>query len=774
MWYLHLHKSGGWPFIAHELKNNVLVLSWIYIYTGHELYIPCRLMGVRFDSSCYFAKAALLRLIIASSIAFWSVNGANPSAPPVLVDTSSCPDIADALMGNRTIETASKHMVRLHTPHPLVSGSNCIVSFIFLDCTPKWALTTSYGREMQHNQENISGLWDTHKLPISPNQQLIVVTCDENTINTDDVSMPSTTDFSFILAEPRAETTLETMECGKAFCMIRITTKTCMNSKYIIGMYPSTNNYIFEVIHMQMSLMGAAASMMRLVAFDAIHNRVPEKRVIMGVDSFAQYATFTATCINEVGDFCTLPEATRFADELVTGMQMSLNAPEDAFLFENMQQIDGTDNMYAMNFVFFNSEFGYDEHMRLYFSKNRRCPVGTLDTKRVDTFYGNSAIYKLMCISCGINKYYSEVQTPAPVVETTQTMYVFRGINSEPTNVTNERSYIRYYFVTSHATLPKYFREQFRQDSSVPIGTTLVLKMGIGTGDNNVLQGTTIQRVEYDGIDVSFTASGVDTTDYAVSFQVTAQLSGKLIRVHVNDANCCLNEWENSDYTFSPDFKIIPALIFPQPANVEQGCLTCPAGKFSGNSMAKDISKCLDTRPPATTIVRRRSAAAVGTDRAFRTYIDVNGVILVVLEITRVVPPALASSDFALQAWLDTGDLLTVQQNMQIIETYILHLYEPQRSDVRISGTSSVRLVEQNGLVILSLEGMYTDSGKNVDLGIVQTLRQPVTAWTLSWFWLGIMCSGAILVAGVIVLVCYLVPPYTTLPFEETYRYGAV
>jgi len=151
-----------------------------------------------------------------------------------------------------------------------------------------------------------------------------------------------------------------------------------------------------------------------------------------------------------------------------------------------------------------------------------------------------------------------------------------------------------------------------------------------------------------------------------------------------------------------------------------------------------------------------------------------NGVILVVLEITRVVPLALASSDFALQAWLDTGDLVTVQQNMQSIETYILHLYEPQRSDVRISGTSSVRLVKQNGLVILSLEGIYADSGKNVDLGIVQTLRQPVTAWKLSWFWLGIMCSGAILVAGVIVLVCYLLPPYTTLPFEETYRYGAV
>jgi len=349
-------------------------------------------------------------------------------------------------------------------------------------------------------------------------------------------------------------------------------------------------------------------------------------------------------------------------------------------------------------------------------------------------------------------------------------------------DATNMRTPIRYYFVTSHATLPERFVERIRLDPSVPIGTTLVLKMGVGGRDYSPMTGSTVKRVEYDGTDVVFTTSGMGTLEYAISFQVTVQLSGKLIRMHIADPGCCNGIWGKSD---SSAWKIVPALIFPQPANVEQGCVTCPAGKFSGNTLAKDVSKCLDTRP-ATTTVGRRSAAAVGTVQAFRTFIDIKGAIVMVLEIQRVVPPALASSDFALQVWLDTRDLAAVQQSMQSIETYILHLYEPQRSDVRISGTTHSRLMTQDGPVILSLEGMYADSGKNADSdknadlsknvhsGIVQTSRQSVTAWKFSWFWLGIMCSGAILVAGVIGLVCYLVPAYTTLPLEETYRYGAV
>ena len=164
----------------------------------------------------------------------------------------------------------------------------------------------------------------------------------------------------------------------------------------------------------------------------------------------------------------------------------------------------------------------------------------------------------------------------------------------------------------------------------------------------------------------------------------------------------------------------------------------------------------------------------MGTVQAFRTFINVEGAIVVVLEIRRVVPLALASSDFALEVWLDTRDIAAVQQSMQNIETYILHLYKPQRSDVRISGTTRSRLMTQNGPVILFLEGMYADLGKNTDSGIVQISRQSVTAWKFSWFWLGIMCSGAVLVAGVIGLICYLVPSYTTLPFEETYQYGKV
>jgi len=523
--------------------------------------------------------------------------------------------------------------------------------------------------------------------------------------------------------------------------------------------------------------MGAAASMMRLTAVIEEAPGVSETRVIMGVNATSQYTAFAATCINEAGVFCTLPEATRFSADLVKGLQMFLNQPDDAFFLESLQQIAGTDNEYKMNLVFFDSEFGNDDLMRQYFSNYRRCPSGTQDTGLVDTFYGNSGMYKLPCTPCGINKYYSEVQTPARVVETTQTMYIYRELDTPMDHATNMRIPIRYYFVASHATLPERFEEQFRQDSSVPIGTTLVLKMSVGGGDHSPVAGSTVLRIECDGRDVVFTTNGEGTSDYAISFRVTAEVSGKLILVHVADTGCCGSSVGNSYYVFSPAWKIVPALIFPQPANVQQGCITCPAGKFSGHAVAKDVSKCLDTSPAAVPVPRtmgRRSAAAVGTAHAFRTFIEVDGAIVVVLEIRRIMPPALASSHFALEVWLDTRDLAAMQQSMPLIETFILHLYEPHRSDVRISGTTRSRLVTAQGPVILSLEGMYMDSGKDAGLGTVLTPRQHMTAWRFSWFWFGIMFSGAILLAGVIGLVCYLVPPYTTLPLTETYRYGVV
>jgi len=336
---------------------------------------------------------------------------------------------------------------------------------------------------------------------------------------------------------------------------------------------------------------------------------------------------------------------------------------------------------------------------------------------------------------------------------------------------TNMRTRIRYYFVASHATLPERFQEQFRQDSSVPIGTTLVLKMSVGGGDYSPAAGSIVSRIECDGRDVVFTTSGEGTLDYAISFQLTAEVSGKLILVHVADTGCCASSVGNSNDAYSPTWKIVPVLIFPQPANSEQGCITCPAGKFSGHTMAKDVSECLDISPPGVPVasdIGRRSAAAADTVRAFQTFIEVNGGIVVVLEIRRILTPALASSHFALEVWLDTRDLTAMQQSMPLIETFILHLYDPHRSDVRISGTTSSRLVSTQGPVILSLEGMYTDSGT------VQTPQQQLTAWRFSWFWVGIMCSVVVLVAGAITVVCCLMPPHTKLPFEDTYRYGAV
>ena len=101
-------------------------------------------------------------------------------------------------------------------------------------------------------------------------------------------------------------------------------------------------------------------------------------------------------------------------------------------------------------------------------------------------------------------------------------------------------------------------------------------------------------RIHYDEIDIDFTSEKHGTPDYAISFEITPKLSGKLIRIDVVDPDCC----NNANYdpkTFSSIWRIVPILIFARPAEVVQKCLLCPVGKFSGLALAKDSLACQNT-----------------------------------------------------------------------------------------------------------------------------------------------------------------------------------
>jgi len=203
---------------------------------------------------------------------------------------------------------------------------------------------------------NTLKMWDKHSHQISPNQHLIVVTCDDRNSIQDEVDMPVGTDFKFILKEPRGLTTLHTLECKNTFCLVRIRTTGCINSKYSNGIYPLTEQNTFNMIHLQVSMVGLAASMLRLTKAAQAEWRVPETRVILGVNSSLQYETFSIICVNEVGVSCTLAEAMRFAVELVIGLKMIVHRPDDAFVMDGVQKIEGSDNQYNLNYIFFDTD----------------------------------------------------------------------------------------------------------------------------------------------------------------------------------------------------------------------------------------------------------------------------------------------------------------------------------------------------------------------------------------------------------------------------------
>ena len=695
-------------------------------------------------------------------------------AKPILVDTSQCADIAEALDGNRNIGTSQKNVVLLHTPRMLGSASNCTIRYIFLDTFSMYSSLTFYERALtEYDRLNTMEMWDRHTGEISPSQQLVVVTCDYTNSIKNDVRIPVDTDFTFILKEPRGLTTLDTVECKQTFCMVRITTKDCISSKYVQAVSPSTLQNNLNMVNLKVSMMGSASSMLKLTGFVNAEWRVPETRLILGVNFTGQYGTFTTTCVNEIGMSCSLEEATHFAAELTVGIKMILNSVDNAFEMYGLQKMAGSDNEYTLNYIQFLSEYGNnDPLMGQYFSSNRPCPRGAKSTGLTDTFYGETGIFKLNCVVCGINRYYHEFQIPAPVVAKNTTMYILRKKTSSGDYPTSLRILIRQYYAALHKNPENDFKKQFRQDSLVDIGTKLVLKLGVTGDDRSLAVMSTIVRIYYDEIDIDFTSEKHGTPDYAISLQITPELSGKLIRIDVVDPDCC----NNANYDpnrFSSIWTILPILIFARPAEVVQECLLCPVGKFSGLALAKDSSACQNTMPSPADIsngATRRSAQH--NTNTFKTFIDIDGIIIIVLEIRRIVPHALSESHFALEIWLDTNDLTMVDLNMQTIETKILHLYESQRTDVQISGVTHSRLVATPGPVILTLEGIYTNNAP----GITELNPPPKsrTVWKFTWFWAGMVCCAVAVVVAIVCLIYMLMPVQTTAPLTKTPQYVLV
>ena len=156
---------------------------------------------------------------------------------------------------------------------------------------------------------------------------------------------------------------------------------------------------------------------------------------------------------------------------------------------------------------------------------------------------------------------------------TSQTFYI-----SSKTDNDNGETSLSYFIAVSNNPSDN-FKRDFYQESTIDLGTDIILKYGNISG--------TITRIEYEGMDMMFSTNS-DNSEDSISFKITQEMSGKLIRVHINDPSISINDVQIRN----------PVLIWARPATIQQECMTCPIGKFSGIPMAMNSLACFDTMLP--------------------------------------------------------------------------------------------------------------------------------------------------------------------------------
>jgi hypothetical protein len=639
---------------------------------------------------------------------------------------SRCPDIADVLQGRRTLELPNKNILALEESYtiPADTPTPCVVSHVFLDYDGSGGIETTYERHLyteNGNRESLDAMFTTQTAMLAENEQLVVVSCNElsEVVATRNLTMLPTTNFDFILRNTSANNIIRVIECHDAFCMLVLSTPGCINSEYIQGVIPRTDSNIKHMIRLQMSMIGAVSKMMTFQGMVPISNRTPTKAVIMGMNATGSYVAMECTCMNEANAACTPEQADSYKDVFMLALRFMVPG-QGSFLLDKMEKNPEADNRYDLIILWYSFHYGLDPSLQQYITGNRGCSVGAHSSGSTDTFRDDTGRYKIPCIVCGINKYYSESITTAPVIRKTQTMYVSSKSDSDIDEYAGIRIFARKYFVAPETHPSPAFREQFRQQSEVDIGTTLVLMLGTPY-ENSPAHGSTILRVVCDGVDIAFTRN--ESTP-SISFEVLAMYSGKLIEVHVADAACCGSNGPSTE-TFQTDWMVLPALIFPRAPTVAQNCLLCPSGKFHGAYGATDISQCKDTVAPT---LRRRSQLGhgplqvpvshqrrsnsgfvVNDSQAFKTYLEIQGVFMDVLEIRQVThSESDLQSVFALEVLLDTVNVTFVLENSIVLSGQISTIYDAQRDDMKTTNTSArLIVVGENTMTIFSMQGVY-------------------------------------------------------------------
>jgi len=609
-------------------------------------------------------------------------------------------------------------------------------------------------------------MWQRHVSFLAENQGLAIVSCHvaDNVADISQLSMPASTDFGFMIRAPGTPSSVRVVECSNAgaFCMVRIEIEGCINSNHVLAFLPNVDANIHNLWNLVMSMMGSAAAMMKTRDYRTVPAPATgyTSRVISGLNATAGYFAFNSTCTNEDNVPCTLLQANAYAMHLASAIAFVSHTVDDVLVYTGIAKTGGVDdNHFDINFIWYNFDHGNLPEVMQYVAGNRDCPAISQKSGSTDTYRDSNGVFKIPCIMCGINTHYAEASFPAPVMASSKTMFISSIFHTDFDEFTYVRNYRRLYFVASAATPDDTFREEYRQESVVEIGTVLTLKIGVSGTSWDPSPGTNsmITRLECDGQTIEYTR---DTATASITFEVLPVFSGKAILVYMDDPHCCRVN-RNTDVLSAVNFKVMPALIFPRAPSVQQQCVACAPGKFSGLSAQHNASACIDLPvsggTPGASLAQRRSKQS--NSRAFRTFVEVNSVIVNIVEIRTPTPQVHAPSEhFAIEVWLDTSNITFVTANAAFIASSVFKIYDPQRTDMQATRWQARSLLAGQGSVILLIHGQYADknaaNGLNTSVPHVSTKNSSSQLWWIVW-----LVFGLVLVSSIACCILYCVMP---------------
>jgi len=591
-----------------------------------------------------------------------------PDSLPILVDTSSCLDVADVLQGSRLPKRASVFMM---DDNVTSEECGCVLSHAYFDIEflrPQYTLGESayimYLTELQNNDnyEIVDDLWTMamDELPkYGPYAQLAVFSCD-NTAATSDTVLEAETDFSFVLKKDTVGAHITTMHCITAFCMVVIHTENCMSTKHVQLVSPQVIKNM--MIPPQMMIHTLTASNLLTQAVEVGRSEMYDFNSLNGFPVlYAQRTTISFLCVNIDQTPCSIDRGLNVMRIMASSTELQfaqLNAftANKSIVVTEMSYTSETEagTLFTASQMYF-TMIGISPTVQQYLQGNAKCPRNMISTGNTDTFHKEGVSVKTKCVFCGLNTYYSpKFVSPAPILNTTRTMYIRKFENTlldQSHHENTDESGMGGDHPTPEPDMT-YYRRLLETTTSYANGTNSSSDGAIQATVPNIEPENSNEEINSlynstnDGIMNHSASAGTATHDTPISYFLTDDIGslvnsvdqihgeeciveiGTMLLLTLPDTNMtsiCLHlicenvmlpveiaNVNSISFYVSREFagKAIfvqvmdatkstnsstHAVFFPRGVQQEGECIACPAGKFGGSIGASDIKSCRDS-----------------------------------------------------------------------------------------------------------------------------------------------------------------------------------